>query len=51
VAWFRAGMVIGGDGIPAVAPFGLDKLAEAPRFRRVEVETIGDDVLERFARL
>jgi diaminohydroxyphosphoribosylaminopyrimidine deaminase/5-amino-6-(5-phosphoribosylamino)uracil reductase len=51
VAWFRAGMVIGGDGIPAVAPFGLDKLAEAPRFRRIDVETIGEDVLERFARV
>jgi diaminohydroxyphosphoribosylaminopyrimidine deaminase/5-amino-6-(5-phosphoribosylamino)uracil reductase len=50
LAWFRAGKIIGGDGIPAVAPFGLDTLMEAPSFRRVALETVGEDVLETLER-
>jgi diaminohydroxyphosphoribosylaminopyrimidine deaminase/5-amino-6-(5-phosphoribosylamino)uracil reductase len=50
LAWFRAGRVLGGDGVPAVAPFGLRHLAEAPPWRRLGVETVGDDVLETFTR-
>jgi diaminohydroxyphosphoribosylaminopyrimidine deaminase / 5-amino-6-(5-phosphoribosylamino)uracil reductase len=50
IAWFRAPAIIGGDGIGAVAPLGLANLAEAPRFRRVSIETVGDDVLETLTR-
>lgn len=50
LAWFRAAKIIGGDGVPAVAAFGLEKLADAPRFRRLSVETVGEDVLEEFTR-
>jgi diaminohydroxyphosphoribosylaminopyrimidine deaminase/5-amino-6-(5-phosphoribosylamino)uracil reductase len=50
LSWFRAGKIIGGDGIPAIAPFGLETLAEAPRFKLVSVETVGEDALEQFAR-
>ena len=50
IAWFRASSVIGGDGIPAVAAFGLDHLAQAPVWRRTELRTVGEDVLETFAR-
>jgi diaminohydroxyphosphoribosylaminopyrimidine deaminase/5-amino-6-(5-phosphoribosylamino)uracil reductase len=50
LAWFRAGRIIGGDGIPAVAPFGLETLADAPSFRRLSVETVGEDVLEELTR-
>jgi diaminohydroxyphosphoribosylaminopyrimidine deaminase / 5-amino-6-(5-phosphoribosylamino)uracil reductase len=50
LAWFRAGAILGGDAIAAVAPFGLDRLAEAPRFRLTAVETLGEDVLEILAR-
>lgn len=48
VAWFRAPMIIGGDGIPAAAGLGLDDLAGAPNFRRLGVETLGDDILETY---
>jgi len=48
--WFRAAMVIGGDGRPVSGPLGLGSLAAAPRFRRLAVETVGDDALETFAR-
>lgn len=46
LAWFHAPALIGGDGVPAVAAFGIDKLAAAPRFERVTVEAVGEDVLE-----
>ncbi|MHA1114171.1 MAG: bifunctional diaminohydroxyphosphoribosylaminopyrimidine deaminase/5-amino-6-(5-phosphoribosylamino)uracil reductase RibD, partial [Alphaproteobacteria bacterium] len=31
IAWFRAPGIMGGDGIPAAAPFGIDRLADMPR--------------------
>ena len=50
LAWFHAPALIGGDGIPAVAGFGLHELAQAPRFERIAVETVGEDVLETLRR-
>jgi diaminohydroxyphosphoribosylaminopyrimidine deaminase / 5-amino-6-(5-phosphoribosylamino)uracil reductase len=50
VQWFRAPMVLGGDGRAAVAPFGLTALHSAPRFERRSVELVGEDVLETFER-
>jgi diaminohydroxyphosphoribosylaminopyrimidine deaminase/5-amino-6-(5-phosphoribosylamino)uracil reductase len=50
IAWFHAPCLIGGDGLPAVAGFGLDRLSDAPRFARVAVEEIDDDVLETLER-
>jgi diaminohydroxyphosphoribosylaminopyrimidine deaminase/5-amino-6-(5-phosphoribosylamino)uracil reductase len=50
VEWFRSPTVIGGDGIPAVAGFGVDRLAQAPRFQRVAVRRAGADVLESYSR-
>jgi diaminohydroxyphosphoribosylaminopyrimidine deaminase/5-amino-6-(5-phosphoribosylamino)uracil reductase len=51
IVWFHAPLVIGGDGIPAVAAFGLDRLADASRFQRTGVAASGDDVLETYRRL
>ena len=48
LAWFHAPILLGGDGIPAVAELGLDALAEAPSFERLSTETVGDDVLTMF---
>jgi diaminohydroxyphosphoribosylaminopyrimidine deaminase/5-amino-6-(5-phosphoribosylamino)uracil reductase len=50
VAWFHAPMVIGGDGVGAVAALGLDRLAAAPRFMRQAVESVDEDVLETLTR-
>jgi diaminohydroxyphosphoribosylaminopyrimidine deaminase/5-amino-6-(5-phosphoribosylamino)uracil reductase len=50
IAWFRAAMVVGGDGIPAVAALGLDTLGKAPRFTRIGIESVGEDVLETLRR-
>ncbi len=48
VAWFRAPKVIGGDGVPAVAGLGLHDLEAAPRYDRVAVEEVGNDILETY---
>ncbi|MGH7046766.1 MAG: bifunctional diaminohydroxyphosphoribosylaminopyrimidine deaminase/5-amino-6-(5-phosphoribosylamino)uracil reductase RibD [Stellaceae bacterium] len=45
IAWFHAPLLIGGDGVPAVAALGGAALADMPRFERVSVETVGGDVL------
>ncbi len=48
IAWFRAPILLGNDGVPAVAGLELAKLAEAPGFERTGVETLGDDLLETY---
>jgi diaminohydroxyphosphoribosylaminopyrimidine deaminase/5-amino-6-(5-phosphoribosylamino)uracil reductase len=48
LVWVHAPMLIGGDGIPAIAEIGLDVLSEAPSFERLSTETVGDDVLTVF---
>lgn len=50
VEWFRAPIVLGDEGRPAVAAFVLKDLAAAPRFRRVAVEPLGEDLWERYER-
>ena len=48
LAWFHAPLLIGGDGIPAIAGLGLEVMTEAPRFERLSTEKIGDDLLTIF---
>lgn len=48
--WFRAPILLGGEGRPAIGELGVAALAAAPHFRRVEVQTLGDDLWERYAR-
>jgi len=48
LVWVHAPLVIGGDGIPAIAKLDLAALAAAPVFERLSTETIGDDVLTTF---
>lgn len=49
--WFRAPMVIGGEGRPAVGALALSALSEAPRLRRREVRELGEDLWERYERI
>lgn len=49
--WFRAPVLLGGEGRPCIAALALAKLADAPKFRRLGVEPVGDDLWERYARL
>lgn len=50
IEWFRAPILIGGDGLPAIAALGLTEMEDAPRWKSVSVERIGDDVLETYKR-
>lgn len=49
--WFRAPLVIGGEGRPAVGALALSALADAPRFRRVQAHPLGEDLWERYERI
>jgi diaminohydroxyphosphoribosylaminopyrimidine deaminase/5-amino-6-(5-phosphoribosylamino)uracil reductase len=49
-AVFSAGLALGADGWPGVGPLALARLADAPRFRLLGAETVGGDVLLRWAR-
>lgn len=51
IEWFRAPIVIGREGRPAIGDLAVAALAAAPHFRRVEVSQLGDDLWERYARI
>jgi diaminohydroxyphosphoribosylaminopyrimidine deaminase/5-amino-6-(5-phosphoribosylamino)uracil reductase len=48
--WFRAPVLIGGEGRPGVGALAVAALAEAPHFRRIAVHQLGQDLWERYAR-
>ncbi|MEO5373275.1 MAG: bifunctional diaminohydroxyphosphoribosylaminopyrimidine deaminase/5-amino-6-(5-phosphoribosylamino)uracil reductase RibD [Alphaproteobacteria bacterium] len=50
LVWFHAPRVIGGEGIPAVAAMGLDRLADSPMFTRTATVELGDDLMELYER-
>lgn len=50
IYWFRAPMVIGGDGLAGVGPLHADRLTQALGFRRAELRPLGNDVLELYRR-
>jgi diaminohydroxyphosphoribosylaminopyrimidine deaminase/5-amino-6-(5-phosphoribosylamino)uracil reductase len=50
LAWFRAPLLIGGDGLPAAVSFGIDKLSAAPRWRRLSAACLGTDMVEYLER-
>ena len=49
--WFRAPILLGGDGRACVAGLALARLSDAPAFRRLAVEPCGDDLWERYERV
>ena len=48
IAWFRAPGVIGGDGLAAIGPLGIEALGETPRFSLQKVRRVGQDLLETY---
>jgi diaminohydroxyphosphoribosylaminopyrimidine deaminase/5-amino-6-(5-phosphoribosylamino)uracil reductase len=50
IAWFRAPRLMGGDGLAAAAPFGVDHLARTPTFERLDMGPAGTDIVEFYAR-
>ncbi|WP_395670561.1 RibD family protein [Phenylobacterium sp.] len=49
--WFRAPIVIGGEGRPAIGALAVATLVDTPHFRRTEVRESGDDLWERYERI
>lgn len=49
--WFRAPIVIGGEGRAAVGATDLQTLSRAPRFHRLDVRPLGEDLWERYERI
>jgi diaminohydroxyphosphoribosylaminopyrimidine deaminase/5-amino-6-(5-phosphoribosylamino)uracil reductase len=50
IEWFRAPIIIGGEGRPGVGALAIAGLSDAPHFRRTEVREVGDDLWERYER-
>lgn len=48
--WFRAPLVLGAAGKPAVADIAYENLAAAPRWRRVALRELGPDIWESYER-
>jgi len=51
IAWFHAPAVMGGDGWPAAQAFGVQALADMPRFARSYATALGPDMLSEFHRI
>ncbi len=49
LALFYGGVLIGGQGHPALGPLGLAALADAPRPRLIEAQALGPDTLTRWS--
>jgi len=50
VAWFRAPLALGGDGVPALEPLGITDPAAAAKWKRIDTRRVGPDTLELLAR-
>ena len=50
IEWFRAPIVLGSDGLPALGGLGLDKVIDAPTFVRTRVKEVGADLWESYVR-
>ena len=48
LAWFRAPRLMGGDGLAMAVSFGVDRLADTPRFTRLAAIPCGDDLFESY---
>ena len=51
IEWFRAPVLLGGDGLPVLAALGLETLADAPMFTRSGVVERGADLQESYERV
>lgn len=51
LVWFRSPRLIGGDGLAAAVSFGVDHLAQTPRFERVETRPMGADIMEIYKKI
>jgi diaminohydroxyphosphoribosylaminopyrimidine deaminase/5-amino-6-(5-phosphoribosylamino)uracil reductase len=50
VEWFRAPILLGNEGLPAIGVLGLEKVVDAPTFVRTRVKEVGADLWESYVR-
>ncbi len=50
IFWFRAPIVIGGDGISSIGVLGISELRNVLKFKRSDIRKMGDDILEIYSR-
>jgi diaminohydroxyphosphoribosylaminopyrimidine deaminase/5-amino-6-(5-phosphoribosylamino)uracil reductase len=50
IEWFRAPILLGGEGLPCLGGLGLEKVVDAPTFVRTRVREVGADLWESYAR-
>lgn len=48
---FHAGLALGAEGRAALGPLAIDRLDAAPRFRRLSVRPVGEDIVSDWARV
>ncbi|MEE2877920.1 MAG: RibD family protein [Pseudomonadota bacterium] len=51
IEWFRASIILGGDGLPAIAGLGLEAISDASHWRLHASERAGNDILESWDRI
>ena len=49
IVWFRAPVILGGDGLPALQALGIDTVAEGVQLKLLGTEKFGKDVAETYA--
>lgn len=50
IEWFRAPILLGGDGRPCLGDLGLEALTSAPTYERTRVREVGTDLWESYER-
>lgn len=51
IDWFRAPIILGGDGRSAIGELGIDAMQNVFKLPRVHLSELGDDIYERYQRL
>lgn len=51
IEWFRAPIILGGDGRNGVGDLGLEELDLARTYNRASISELGDDMHERYERI
>lgn len=46
--WFRAPLLLGAEGLPAIARLGIGRLNDVPRWRRIALRELGPDIWESY---
>jgi diaminohydroxyphosphoribosylaminopyrimidine deaminase / 5-amino-6-(5-phosphoribosylamino)uracil reductase len=48
IEWFRAPILLGGDGLPALGALALENVVDVPTFVRTRVQEVGADLWESY---